>query len=97
MKVDLPNLEAEIRKLTQPYEINRIIDVVRAQQKIIRVMQASEAKGALRVGDVVKASGRGKTIQGTITKIKRTKAIVDTSSGLFNVPLSMLQMVRSAA
>lgn len=97
MKVDLPNLEAEIRKLTQPYEINRIIDVVRAQQKIIRVIQASEAKGAFRVGDTVSASGRGKTIAGTITRIKRTKAIINTPEGNYNVPLSLLQMVRSAA
>ena len=97
MIVDLPNLEAEIRKISTTYELDRVIDVVKAQQRLLRGLANVSAKGGLRVGDLVKASARGKTIQGRITKIKRTKAIVDTSSGLFNVPLSMLHMVRSAA
>ena len=92
--MNLPELEAGIRSLTQTHEINRVIDVLKAQQKVVRIMEASKAKGQLRVGQRVKASGRnGVTIEGSVGKINRTKAIVNTANGRYNVPISMLEVV----
>ena len=90
--MNLPELEAGIRSLTKTYEINRIIDVLKAQQKIVRVIESSKRKAGLSVGDKVKANGRNGSISGTIRKINRTKAIVDTGSGAYNVPIAMLEV-----
>ena len=90
--MNLPELEAGIRTLTKTYEINRIIDVLKAQQKIVRVIESSKRKAGLSVGDKVKANGRNGSISGTIRKINRTKAIVDTGSGAYNVPIAMLEV-----
>lgn len=89
--MNLPELEAGIRTLTKTYEINRIISVLKAQQKIVRIMESSRSKAGLSVGDKVTANGRNGSIRGTIRKINRTKAIVDTNSGAYNVPLTMLK------
>ena len=48
--MNLPELEAGIRTLTQTYEINRIIDVLKAQQKIVRLMEASKKKARKKLG-----------------------------------------------
>lgn len=88
--MNLPELEAGIRTLTQTHEINRVISVLKAQQKIVRIMEASKRKAGLSVGDEVTADGRNGSIRGTIRKINRTKAIVDTPQGAYNVPISML-------
>ena len=90
--MNLPELEAGIRTLTKTYEINRIIDVLKAQQKIVRVIESSKRKAGLSVGDKVTANGRNGSISGTIRKINRTKAIVDTGSGAYNVPIAMLEV-----
>tara|TARA_B100001250_G_C19815874_1_gene798351 strand:- start:6879 stop:7154 length:276 start_codon:yes stop_codon:yes gene_type:complete len=89
--MNLPELEAGIRSLTKTYEINRVIEVLKAQQKIVRIMESSRSKAGLSVGDKVTANGRNGSIRGTIRKINRTKAIVDTNSGAYNVPLTMLK------
>ena len=74
--MNLPELEAGIRTLTKTYEINRIIDVLKAQQKIVRVIESSKRKAGLSVGDKVTANGRNGSISGTIRKINRTKAFI---------------------
>ena len=90
--MNLPTLEAGIRTLTQTYEINRIIEVLKAQQRIVRLMEASKKKYSLSVGSIVQATSRKGTIKGEITKINRTKAIVRCYGGeQYNVPLSMLE------
>lgn len=89
--MNLPTLEAGIRTLTQTYEINRVIEVLKAQQRIVRLTEARKSRVNFVVGSIVKASGRNAEIRGTITKINRTKAIVKAyDGGNYNVPLSML-------
>ncbi len=98
MNIDLPNLEAEIRKISTTYEINRIIDVVKAQQKIVRVIESSKSKLSLRPGDLVTATGRGGSITGTIVRIKKTKAIVQLDNGTrYDVPLPLIKPIGRAA
>ena len=90
----IPQIAEAIRKLETSTEINAIITAVKAQQKLIRRLEGAKAAVDLRIGQRVTAHGSNKggiTIVGTITKINRTKAIVDTNDGLYNVPLSMLQ------
>ena len=87
----IPEITEAIRKLSTTAEINAIITTVKAQQTLIRRLEAAKAATILEVGQRVTASGRNATITGTITKINRTKAIVDTATGVYNVPLSMLE------
>jgi predicted transcriptional regulator of viral defense system len=98
MNIDLPNLEAEIRKASTTAEINRIIDVVKAQQKIVRVIESSKTKLGLRPGDLVTAAGRNGSITGTIVRIKKTKAIVKLDNGTrYDVPLPLIKPIGRAA
>tara|TARA_B100000902_G_scaffold378470_1_gene411756 strand:+ start:2012 stop:2296 length:285 start_codon:yes stop_codon:yes gene_type:complete len=87
---DLPQLEADIRNISTMHELNRVIDVVKAQQRMLRAMVNVSAKGGLRVGDKVTCTNRGRTISGIIKKMNRTKAIVETSTTLYNIPFGML-------
>tara|TARA_Y100000310_G_scaffold308236_1_gene351136 strand:+ start:1629 stop:1862 length:234 start_codon:yes stop_codon:yes gene_type:complete len=48
-------------------------------------------KASLSVGQTVSWDGRRGRATGTITAIKRTKVLVDTPNGIWNVPISMLE------
>ena len=88
----IPEITEAIRKLSTTAEINAVITTVKAQQKLIRRMESAKAAMTLEVGQTVKVNARNKVIRGTITKINRTKAVVDAPHyGLYNVPLTMLQ------
>ena len=76
-------------------EINLIEDIrkLRAIQSFIKDRRTSLGnwlKHTLNIGDRVAINnGRG-TDEGTITKINRTRAVIDMRSGSWTVPFSMI-------
>ena len=97
MKVTTKKISQMIKDIIDINELNAVIDTVKFQQKFLRGLQTASARGAFRIGDTVSASGRNGSIEGEITQIKRTTAIVNVNGTRYDVPMSMLKMVRSIA
>ena len=83
---DLPMLtESELRSL------NRLVV---SQLKTVRAIDCEEKRSILREGDRVSWSGRRGYHEGTIVRVKRKKAIVNTGEFRdWDVPLNMLKKI----
>ena len=72
----------------------KVYQMLEDKVKEARKLRTEEIKGRLAVGDKVHfVSYRSKkeTVTfGTVTKVNRTKAIVSTEEGHYNVPISMI-------
>jgi len=68
--------------------LNRdIVGIIKRRQK----MEAKDMRQALSVGDTVKFTERnGMITKGRVTKIMRTRALVDIGVATYKVPMSML-------
>ena len=97
MNVTTRNISQMIKDIIDMEELNAVIETVKFQQKFLRGLQTASARGAFRIGDTVSATGRNGSIEGEITQIKRTKAIVNVNGTRYDVPMSMLKMIRSVA
>ena len=92
------NIFTEIAKITTSKEINAVIDAINAQNSIVRSIEAAKKKAVLAVGDTVTFTGRrNKKMEGVITKMKRSRAIVKVrepnGERLWDCPFSMLTEV----
>ena len=85
--------------ILNPEELNesatkKVYQRLENKVKEARKLRTEEIKGRLAVGDKVHfVSYRSKkeTVTfGTVTKVNRTKAIVSTEEGHYNVPISMI-------
>jgi len=72
-------------------ELNTITEAI----KFARHRLISENKRGLRLGQAVTFNSvrRGRTMQGSVTKIAQKYVTVSTTEGLWKVPANMLDMV----
>jgi hypothetical protein len=73
-------------------ELRHINRAVIERIKLIQDTKALSIKHTLRIGQTVIVSGGRRLTkeEGKVTKINRTKAVVDIKGTLWNVPISML-------
>lgn len=69
--------------------LNMIADAV----KFARTANGRKAANTLHIGQQVRFNGRNGLVTGTLEQIKIKKAIVNTGTTRWNVPLSMLEAV----
>jgi mevalonate pyrophosphate decarboxylase len=72
-------------------ELTSVIDAV----KFARSRLTQQARFTLRAGSQVKfhSAKRNMTLQGTITKVAQKYATINTTQGLWKVPMNMLEAV----
>ena len=71
--------------------------VIVSKLKAERTVGAAIVKAQLEVGMTVEWSGKKGFQRGTIVKINRTKAVIDTNTGMMGnwiVPMTMLKIVK---
>ena len=81
----------EIEKIDNIQDLNKVIAVIKNQQKVLKAKAIAKAKNQFSVGDTVNINGRGKTLVGEILKINRTKAICLINGDKYDVPLSIME------
>jgi len=81
----------EIEKIDNVQDLNKVIAVIKNQQKVLKARAIAKAKNQFSVGDTVNINSRGKTLKGHILKINRTKAICLINGDKFDVPLSIME------
>jgi len=82
----LTEIENKINKIEDLRELQQIQQFVKERRRAL----GNRLKYELSVGDnVVVNSGRGRD-EGVITKINRTRAVVNIDDRLWNVPFSMI-------
>ena len=79
------NLKNEIRKLSSLSELNELSSFISDCKTML-------GKAALSVGSKVNVVQKTKKTPGVITKMHITRARVDMSGRLYNVPFSMLEL-----
>ena len=81
----------EIEKIDNVQDLNKVIAVIKNQQKVLKARAIAKAKNQFNVGDTVNINSRGKTLVGEILKINRTKAICLINGDKYDVPLSIME------
>ena len=81
-----------INNISSTDEMNEIIQLIKIKQKQLRSMKAMDIKSSISVGSNVIVNSRSGSEQGVVTKIKRTKAVVEIDGRLWNCPLSLLEV-----
>tara|TARA_Y100001937_G_scaffold124926_1_gene190614 strand:- start:2118 stop:2387 length:270 start_codon:yes stop_codon:yes gene_type:complete len=81
----------EIEKIDNVQDLNKVIAVIKNQQKVLKARAIAKAKNQFSVGDTVNINSRGKTLVGEILKINRTKAICLINGDKYDVPLSIME------
>ena len=99
MNSKIINIINGINEITTNKELGFVIDAINARGTIVRAMESATAKVGLAVGDRVIMDGkRNKKVEGVITKMKRTRAIVNCKNDqgetvLWDCPFSILEAV----
>ena len=83
----------EIERQINLIEDSRELDAVHGFVKDRRRALGNRLKYTLSVGDRVAISNSGKIEEGTVTKINRTRAVVDMRGGSWTVPFSMITQI----
>ncbi len=87
MYAEIQKMSSDDLKLLNSYVVSLI--------KESRMDKAYEVKHKLRVGDSVKVnSPKVAGLTGSVTEINRTRCKVKFRYGIFNVPLSMVEIVK---
>ena len=81
----------EIEKIDNVQDLNKVIAVIKNQQKVLKAKAIANAKNQFTVGDTVNINSRGKTLVGEILKINRTKAICLINGDKYGVPLTIME------
>ncbi len=82
----LTEIEKQINLIEDVRELRAIQGFVKDRKRAI----GNRLKYTLSVGDEVKVSNGSTVDEGTITKINRTRAVVEMRGGSWNVPFSMI-------
>ena len=82
----LTEIEKKINLIEDMRELRAIQGFVKDRKRAI----GNRLKYTLSVGDVVRVSNGNTTDKGTITKINRTRAVVDMRGGSWTVPFAMI-------
>ena len=80
------NLKNEIRKLDSLSELNELSAFINDCKVMLGRMSFS-------VGDKVYVVQKTKKTEGRITKVNKLKCVVDLRGRIYNVPMSMLELV----
>ena len=81
-----------INNISSHEEMNEVIQLIKIKQKQLRSMKAMDIKNSISVGSKVIVNSRSGSEHGVVTKIKRTKAVVEIDGRLWNCPLSLLEV-----
>ena len=87
----MKNVINAIEKIDNIQDLNKVISVIKNQQKVIKARAIAKAKNQFNVGDTVNINSRGKTLVGEILKINRTKAICLINGDKYDVPPSIME------
>lgn len=74
-------------------EFNHLWDEFNTRMKAQRKTRARRQIRQWRVGDKAQANNARRTLVGIITKVKQTKVLLETDSGTWDVPASMLSPI----
>ena len=85
----LTEIEKQINQIEDLRELQQIQSFVKDRKRAI----GNRLKYTLAIGDKVQVSNGGKTDEGTVTKINRTRAVIDMRGGSWNVPFSMITVI----
>ena len=80
----------DIEKKINLIEDMRELNLIQAWTKDRKRFLGNRLKYSLQVGDKVEVKSSGKSDEGTVTKINRTRAVVDMRGSSWNVPFSMI-------
>ena len=81
-----------INEISSMDEMNEVIGLIKIKQKQLRAMNNLNVKSSISVGSNVVVNSRSGSEKGIVTKIKRTKAVVEIDGRLWNCPLSLLEV-----
>lgn len=82
----LTEIENRINKIEDVRDLRTIQGFVKDRKRAL----GNRLKYSLAVGDKVTVNNGRTADKGTITKINRTRAVVDMRNGSWNVPFSMI-------
>ena len=82
----LTEIERQINLIEDLRELQQIQSMVKDRKRAI----GNRLKYTLSVGDEVQVSNGSTIDNGTVTKINRTRAVVDMRGGSWTVPFSMI-------
>ena len=81
-----------INNISDLQEMNEVINLIKIKQKQLRDVQGSIIKSSIAPGTKVIVNSRSGSEHGVVTKVKRTKAVVEINGKLWNCPLSLLEV-----
>ena len=82
-------IERQINLIEDLRELQQIQSMVKDRKRAI----GNRLKYTLSVGDEVQVSNGSTIDNGTVTKINRTRAVVDMRGGSWTVPFSMITQI----
>ena len=82
----LIEIERQINLIEDSRELDEVYGFVKDRRRAL----GNRLNYILSVGDRVAISSKGKVEEGTVTKINRTRAVVDMRGGSWTVPFSMI-------
>jgi len=85
------SIKNKIRKLNSLSDLNELSAFINDCKVMLGKM--SLGKMSFSVGDKVYVVQKTKKTEGRITKINKVKCVVDMRGRLYNVPMSMLELV----
>ena len=85
----LTEIEKQINLVEDLRELQQIQSMVKDRKRAI----GNRLKYTLSVGDEVQVSNGSTIDNGTVTKINRTRAVVDMRGGSWTVPFSMITQI----
>ena len=85
----LTEIERQINLIEDLRELQQIQSMVKDRKRAI----CNRLKYTLSVGDEVQVSNGSTIDNGTVTKINRTRAVVDMRGGSWTVPFSMITQI----
>ena len=81
-----------INEISSNDEMNEVIELIKIKQKQLRAVKALNIKQAISVGSNVIVNSRKGSEKGVVTKVNRTKAVVEINGRLWNCPLQILEV-----
>ena len=85
----LTEIERQINLIEDLRELQEVQNFIKDRKRAL----GNRLKYKLSVGDRVAVSSSGKVDEGTVTKINRTRAVVDMRGGSWTVPFSMITQI----
>ena len=82
----LTEIEQKINLIEDLRELRQLQEFIKDRKRTL----GNKLKYQLAIGDTVKVNNGSSEDEGTITKINRTRAVIDMRGGSWNVPFSMI-------